>query len=292
MQEARRAYAAVAHAIAEFEPVTLIVRPPDEKPARKLLGADVEILPMEIDDAWLRDSGPTFVVNNDGETAGVDWQFNAWGGKYPPWDKDDAVAGEILRHLSMPRYLAPLILEGGSFHADGRGKLLTTSQCLLHRNRNPRLSQKEIEILLGAYLGADEVLWLSGDERDAETDGHIDNIACFTAPGRALLMRGEDNARLAENRGRLTDAALELSITMLPRPDIVENGEDINASYINFYIANGGVIMPSFGLPQDAEARALIADEFPGRRVVQVPALNIVRGGGGIHCITQQQPKG
>ena len=294
IREARLAYAAVAHAIADFEPVTVITCPEDEQGAKKTLSTDITVLSLPIDDAWLRDSGPTFVVNNNGGVAGIDWAFNAWGRKYPPWDNDDAVAGALLRHLNLPRFLAPFVLEGGSFHTNGDGVLLTTKQCLLHKNRNPRLNKDDITQLLCAYLGVDAVIWLAGDWRDDETDGHIDNIACFSAANRVLLMVDDNTADLRTNHEHLANAVDKhgkpFIITPLPRPTIHENGKDLVASYINFYIANGGIVMPSFGLAEDDKARAIITDEFPDRRIVQVPTLNIIRGGGGIHCITQQQP--
>lgn len=294
LKEARTAYAAVAHAVAEFEKVTVVVNPEDEKEARQQLGGNVELLPVAIDDAWMRDSGPTFLINQQGRVAGVDWLFNCWGYKYDPWHNDDAVAAAILQHLNTPRYLAPLVMEGGSLHTDGDGTLLTTSQCLLHPNRNPRLSQQDIEQLLRAYLGVEKIVWLAGDARDDETDGHVDNVACFSAPGQVLLMTDDDDPSLRENRRLLEKAhdarGRSFDIIALPRPQVGENGVDFLASYINFYFTNGGIVMPSFGVKQDDRARAIIAELFPRRKVVQVPSTDIVRGGGGIHCITQQQP--
>ena len=296
LAEARAAYANVARAIAEFEKITMVVNPPDEKEAAQALGDAVTVLPITIDDAWMRDSGPTFLVNDKGEVAGVDWLFNAWGYKYDPWHNDDAVAAAILRHLQLPRYLSPLVMEGGSFHSDGDGTLLTTSQCLLHTNRNPRLSQADIEQLLCAYLGVQKIVWLAGDEHDDETDGHVDNVACFAAPGRVLIMADDDDKSLRENHHLLRQAddarGRAFDIVALPRPQVGEKGVNFLASYINFYFTNGGIVMPSFGVGEDARARAMLAEQFPDRRVVQVPSLDIVRGGGGIHCITQQQPRG
>ena len=299
MKEARAAYAAVAHAIMEFEPLTMVVHPEDEKAARQMLAADVEIMPECIDDAWMRDSGPTFLINTAGELGGADWQFNAWGEKFPPWQNDNAIAGKILESTSARCFAAPFVLEGGSFHVNGGGVLMTTEQCLLHKNRNPNLNQTQIEKHLREYLGVQKIIWLAGDVSDYDTDGHVDNIACFADENTVLYVSDNvtdkaDSLR-AENVRRLQSAAnangKKFNLYPLPRPQIIERGEDLVASYVNFYIANGGIVMPSFDMREDAAAKDIIADAFPNRVVRQVPALNIIRGGGGIHCITQQQPR-
>ncbi|MGI9337959.1 MAG: agmatine deiminase family protein, partial [Gammaproteobacteria bacterium] len=296
---ARDAFAEVARAISAFEPVRIITNPPDAADAAVMLGDAAEVIPLPIDDSWLRDSGMTFVRDKGNAVAGINWRFNAWGEKYAPFDKDDAAAGNILHHLQMRRFDAPMIMEGGSFHCDGEGALLTSEQCLLHQNRNPHLTRADIEKLLCDYLGCDVVVWLAGDERDVETDGHIDNIACFCRPGEVLAADsdGGDNGTMrAENKRRLLSAVdakgRKLQVRFLPSPLVKENGEDLLASYINFYPANGGIVMPSFGVREDDAARAIIAESFAGRRIIQVDARAIVRGGGGIHCITQQQPTG
>ena len=294
MMRARRAFAEVARAIGEFERVMMVVNPPDEDGARKLVGAGAEIVPLPLDDSWMRDSGATFVRDNTGAVAGVNWRFNAWGEKYSPYQKDDAVARGVLDILEMRCYDAPLVMEGGSFHCDGDGAVMTTEQCLLHTNRNPTLKREDIEKSLRAYLGCETVIWLAGDERDNETDGHVDNVACFCAPGEVLAMDGD--GMLGENIRRLREVednkGRKLEVRLVPKPEVREGGEDMLASYINFYPANGGVVMPRFGVKEDDEARGIVAESFPGRRVVQVDARDIVRGGGGIHCITQQQPAG
>ena len=295
IQEARAAYAAVAHAIVEFEPVTMIAHPEDESPARKMLSGDITVLPELIDDAWMRDSGPTFLLNAKNKLAGVDWQFNAWGEKFSPWDKDAALAQKILAALSCRRFAAPFILEGGSIHVDDVGNLLTTEQCLLNANRNPHLSRHEIEKLLSDYLGATNIVWLAGDLNDKDTDGHVDNIACFAGDNRVLLVVDELNPMRAENH-KLLKAAKNakgeaFEIIALPSPVVMEEGEDLLASYVNFYFANGGIVMPSFGVAEDDVAYGIMRDIFFDRKIKQVPAIDIIRGGGGIHCITQQQPK-
>ena len=296
LAEARRAQAAVACAIADFEPVTMLCRPEDEAAARPLLSGDITLLPLPIDDSWLRDSGPTYLLSRSGDRAGIDWLFNAWGAKYIPWAADDALAGDLLRRQQTRRFIAPLVLEGGSIHTNGAGVILTTEQCLLHPNRNPRLNRADIEQLLCGYLGAEHILWLAGDRRDDETDGHIDNIACFAGETHILLMTDPGDATLSENHRRIQQARTasggRYDLTLLPHPHLQENGTDLLASYINFYYANGAVIMPSFGVAEDSEARAIMADIFPRRKIVSVAVTDIVRGGGGIHCITQQVPKG
>ena len=294
-KDARESFSAVARAISEFEPVRMIVRPEDASDARTMLGESAEVLELPLDDSWLRDIGPTFVRNAANEIAGINWRFNAWGEKYAPFDKDNAIAERVLRNVGAHCFNAPLIMEGGALHSDGEGTILTTEQCLLHPNRNPSLSREEIESALQNFLGAQKVIWLSGDSRDDETDGHVDNVACFAAPGVALAMAGDDPI-LAENIRRLREAedakGRKIRVVVLPRPEVREHGEDLLASYINFYFVNGGLIMPSFGVAEDESARAILAEVFSARRIVQVAARAIVRGGGGIHCITQQQPAG
>ena len=293
-QQARKTYAQIARHISEFEPVKMIVRPEDVNDAKQQLQNCAEIFEWPLDDSWLRDIGPSFLRNSQGEIAGVDWCFNAWGGKYTPFDKDDAIAERILKHVGVRRYAAPLIMEGGAFHTDGEGTLLTTEQCLLHPNRNPGMSKEEIEVHLKSHLGVEKIVWLLGDLHDDETDGHVDEVACFIAPGVVLAMEDENDKTLSENIHRLfktIDAqGRQLKIITLPRPNVRENGVQLLASYINFYIANGGVIMPSFGVPEDETARHVLEKAFPSRKIVQTDARVVASGGGGIHCITQQQP--
>lgn len=296
LADAREAFVDVARAIAEFEPVMMVANPPDVDDARKMLGDAAEVIALPIDDSWMRDSGATFVRDDDNVVAGINWRFNAWGRKYHPFDNDNEVAAAILRHLRMQVFDAPMVMEGGAFCCDGEGAVLTTEQCLLNKNRNPHLARADIEKALHDYLGCDTVIWLAGDERDDETDGHIDNIACFCRPGEVLFADNKDNAMNDENKQRLKNAVdgkgRKLQTRLLPSPSVKEHGEDLLASYINFYPANGGIVMPSFGVKEDDAARAIIAESFDQRRIIQVDARAIVTGGGGIHCITQQQPAG
>jgi len=302
LEAAREAYAEVASAIAEFEPVTMIANPENVAEVSLHCGPGVACLPMAHDDSWIRDNGPTFVVNGLGGVAGVDWRLNAWGGRYRAYDKDAAVARAVLGHLELPRHAAPLVLEGGAIHVDGEGSLLTTEECLLNPNRNPDLGRAEIETLLCDYLGVRRVIWLGQGLEQDDTDGHVDNLACFVRPGVVLALTCDDPedgnyAALQDNLNRLraaTDAkgrGLEVIEVLQPARGEDDNGLRLGKSYVNFYIANGGVVIPSFEDGKDAAARDTIAACFPGREVRQVPALDIVHGGGGIHCITQQQPK-
>jgi agmatine deiminase len=300
---AREAFADVARAIAEFEPVTMIANPEHVVDASLKCGPGVSTLSLPLDDSWARDSGPTFVINGRSQVAGIDWRWNAWGNKYPDHQRDAAVARSVLDHLGMRRYAAPLVLEGGAIHADGEGTLLTTESCLLNKNRNPDLSRDDVEQLLGRFLGVRKVIWLNGGLEDDDTDGHVDNVACFARPGVVLALGSGDPADgnyavLSDNMQRLrtaTDAAgrpLEVIAIEQPRRRESEDGRRLALSYINFYIANGGVIAPAFEDPQDRHASDTLSKAFPDRRVVQVPATEILYGGGGIHCITQQQPVG
>jgi len=303
LHDAQTAYARVAQAIAGFEPVTMIANPEDVAQARAICGEKVEILALPIDDSWMRDSGPTFLINAQGEIAGADWQFNAWGEKFPPWDKDALVASRVLNHLHVPAFQAPFVLEGGSIHADGEGTLITTEQCLLNKNRNPTLSRAEIEENLRAWLGVQKIIWLGEGLENDHTDGHVDDITCFVRPGVVMTAvcnnpNDANYAPLQENLARLraaTDAKgrqLEIIEMPLPAAREIEGVGRLAASYINFYIVNGGIIAPGFDDPMDEKAQKILASAFPDRKLVMVPGLTIVAGGGNVHCITQQQPAG
>ena len=302
LEAARETYAAVACAIAAFEPVTMLANPDQLDEARRHCGEGVTCQAMPLDDSWLRDTGPSFLVDGRGGIAGVDWHFNSWGEKYLPYDQDALIAGRLLAELGVRRYAAPLVLEGGSIHVDGEGTLLTTEECLLNPNRNPDLDRAGIEELLRRYLGVSAYVWLGqGLDRD-ETDGHVDNIACFVKPGVVMAVTCDDpadpnHAILADNIARLKKArdakgrALEVIELPLPRAVRYHGSERLALSYVNYYIANGGVVMPAFGDANDEAARDIVARAFPDRRIVQVPASAVLVGGGGIHCITQQQPR-
>jgi agmatine deiminase len=301
LDDARAAYTEVAKAIAEFEPVTMIAIGAELAEVSLRCGPGVACLPLAHDDSWMRDNGPTFLVDGQGGLAGVDWRFNAWGEKYQNYENDATVAGAVLKHLDVLAYAAPMVLEGGSIHVDGEGTLLTSEQCLLNANRNPDLSRPQIEKLLRDYTGVRQVIWLGQGLVDDETDGHVDNLACFVRPGVVLALSTEDPedanyAALQDNLSRLRaarDAAgRTLEVIEIPQPArrMEAEGRRLALSYINFYIANGGIVMPYFEDAKDEAAFAIVSQCFPGREVRQIPLLDIVCGGGGIHCITQQQP--
>jgi agmatine deiminase len=299
MEVARRNFAEVVRAILQFEPVTLLVRPEDRAFAYQLCGEQVTYWEYQLDDSWMRDFGPTFVVDTENNLAGINWQFNGWG-KYPHAN-DERVARHILEHLRIPCFDAPLVLEGGAIHVDGEGTILTTEQCLLHANRNPHLSQSEIEKLVLDQLGAQKIIWLKEGLKDDDTDGHIDEIACFVAAGVVLALVGSDSgdidfAPLQYNLGILREATdargRKLEVITIEQPEVAYNGATrLSQSYVNFYIANGGIVMPAFGdRRRDTQARGLLAELFPRRKILQIPARELAYGGGNIHCITQQQP--
>lgn len=299
---AKQAYARVARAIASFEPVTIAARPQDFSEVKLACAGKTEVFEVVIDDSWARDSGPTMLRGSDGARAGVQWQFNAWGNKYFPFADDAKFASRVLEREGLKIYRAPLVCEGGAIHVDGEGTLLATEQTLLNANRNPNLTQQEIEEALALYTGIRKVIWLGDGFSDDETDGHIDNIACFAGAGRVLLgipqfKSHPDYEPVMDAKRRLLEArdaqGRALEVIELPQPQekkVDWQGRMLQASYVNFYLPNGGIVMPAFNDLNDEKARAVLADCFPGRDILQVDALDIVEGGGGIHCITQQEP--
>jgi agmatine deiminase len=295
LEQARADYAYVANAIADFEDVTMIAGSvEDARDARRACTGRVEIVELPIDDSWLRDSGPIYVVDDAGGRLAVHFGFNAWGEKFSPWDKDAEIGGLIARELGDDVLPAPMVLEGGSVISDGDGTIVTTEQCLLARNRNPSLSQDAIEEHLAEFLGAERIVWLGqGLIEDRDTDGHVDLIAAF-APDRRMLVqtvpdRNPNHGRLAENLERLSDAGIEtIEIPFLPYAEVA--GEQVAVGYLNLYVCNEAVIVPVARHEFDEEALAIVADAFPGRAAVPVPGATIAYGGGGPHCITQQVP--
>jgi agmatine deiminase len=296
MDQARADYATVANAIAAFEPVTMIANAgADAGDARAACTAGVEIVELPLDDSWLRDCGPIYVVEDDGAgRTAVHFGFNAWGEKFPPWDRDAAVGRLIAEHLGDPVIEGGMVLEGGSILTDGAGTLLTTEQCLLNPNRNPSMSREEIEATLRHRLGVESFLWLGmGLLEDRDTDGHVDLIAAFTRPGEVLLQTvPEGNPNFANCQKNLTVLVSSgVQVVELPYlPYATVAGEAVAGSYLNFYICNGGVIVPVAGADTDPAALEIIAGCYPGREVVSVPGLVLAYGGGGPHCITQQVP--
>jgi agmatine deiminase len=320
---AQSAFAAVATAIATGEPVTVAASAAQFVHARAMLPDAIRVVEMSSNDAWMRDVGPTFVVNDDeGAVRGVDWMFNAWGGisagLYFPWDQDDLVARKVLEVENRERYRAPFVLEGGAIHVDGEGTLITTEQCLLNPNRNPQLDKGQMEILLHEYLGITHVIWLREGVIDDETSGHVDNLCCFARPGEVVLT-WTDNKRDPQYRvsmdayERLMESrdsrGRRLKIHKLQQPgplyrtsgesqsvDSIDAGaprtagERLAASYVNFYIANSTIVMPLLDPKRDRVAAKALQRIFPERRVIGVQAREILLGGGNIHCITQQVP--
>lgn len=299
-----KGYTQIIQAIAEFEPVSVIVNPEELAAVEALgLGDNVTLWPIRHNDAWLRDNGPTFVAAEDGRLAGVNWKFNAWGGKYTPWDLDDAVAPQILEQLRVERFDAPLVMEGGSIHTDGEGTLLTTEECLLNTNRNPELSREEIESYVRKYTGAESIIWLKRGLSGDETDGHVDNIACFAAPGKVIIQVCEDpqdenyditrqNLRILENAVDARGRKLEIiKIAQPPRVDYEDSR--LTLSYLNFYFVNGGIILPVFGgtaAETDKLAERQLSALFPDRRIRTVNGMAVIGEGGNVHCTTQQMP--
>jgi agmatine deiminase len=302
MEKARATYVEVARAISGFEPVTMTANAEDAGTARSALAgaADAEVVVVPSDDSWARDTAPTFVTDGRGGLAGVDWRFNAYGGIYAEYGRTANTARRILDLLGARRFAAPLVLEGGAVHTDGDGTILTTTEVVLDPKRNPDLTRGEAERLLCEYLGAERVIWLTGALDHDNTGGHVDNLACFTEPGvvAALGCADRDDPQddaVRENLARLhasKDArGRALEVVELPMPARPEySGRRLSPSYVNFYVTNGGVVMPAFDDPADEEARSVVARLFPRRTVVQIPTLELAKADGNIHCITQQQP--
>jgi agmatine deiminase len=294
--QAQADHAEVANAIAAFEPVLMAADPRFVAEARRLCGENVEVVEIPLDDSWARDSGPIFVTGDGGERAGIQFGFNGWGEKFRPYDDDARFATRVLERLGEERRDAShFVLEGGSITVDGEGTLITTEQCLFEAHRNPALGREEIEAELRAQLGVERVIWLGlGLVEDDDTDGHVDNVCAFVEPGKVVLQTVTDEANpnfapSRENLRRLRDAGLE--VVELPwLPYVAGEQPPTVVPYTNFYICNGGLIVPVRGEESDADALALLASLYPGREAVAVAGETLALGGGGVHCITQQVP--
>lgn len=298
LEAARACHAEVIDAISQFEPVTLVANPSEAEAAAKSCPAgNVEVVPIPIDDSWLRDSGPIILTDGGGNRVGADFGFNGWGGKFTPYDLDQQVSRHLLEHLGIERRASSLVMEGGSLTVDGEGTLVTTEQCLLSESRNPDHTRGEIEQGLRDMLGVEQIVWLElGLLEDADTDGHVDNICSFIEPGRVLLQAtppdDPNHGAMERNRGILEAAGIAVEpLDLLPRTQR-PNGDEVVVPYLNLYFVNGGVIVPVAGIDPDMDQEALerIGSLLPGRDVVGVNALTLAFGGGGIHCITQQVP--
>ncbi len=300
LAQAEQNYAAIANAIANFEPVTMLVRPEQYANARTLLTETIELKEWPLDDSWMRDFGPTFVhKKSTGELAGVDWTFNGWG-KFPH-EQDQHLARKLLHELNLERFASPLVNEGGAIHVDGEGTIMLTRNVQLNGNRNPSLAPSDVEYHLKQALGVENFIWFDEGLAEDHTDGHVDQFACFTKPGHILALTTSDKSdpnyeRLQINLEILrnsTDAnGIPFAITTVEQPPSEwANGERLGKSYINFYIANGGVVMPSYGLSDfDSAALETVKACFPERGVAAVDCSVLVLGGGNIHCVTQQEP--
>ncbi len=302
LEAARDDYVRVARAIARFEPVTMLADPAQAADAQLRCGPSVRVLAVPIDDSWLRDSGPTFVCGAAGARAAALFGFNAWGEKFVPFDLDAAVGARIADLAAVPGYRSELIVEGGGFLSDGEGTLITAETCVLNPNRNPGWTKARAEGELRAMLGIEKIIWLAGDPTDISTDGHVDGYVALYKPAGILIEDVADPADprfsiMARNREILeaeTDARGRrfelLPIAEAPR-SIVPDGEDAFCrSYVNFYLANGAVIAPAYGIAEDAQVVATLQRAYPDREIVPIELSTLFRGGGGIHCITQQEP--
>jgi agmatine deiminase len=320
---AQEAVLQVASAISHFERVHLGVSPHNFERVRAIAPPEVQVTNLEYDDIWVRDIGPTFVVAEEPEKLrSIQWRFNAWGGLYYPFNKDLTVPREISSDAfgmeMRDRYAAPIVLEGGAIHVDGQGTALLTEECVLNPNRNPGMTREQAEAVLRQYLGVHHFIWLGKGVFNDETSGHIDNLACFTGPGRVCLTWTDDKsdpqyAISLDAWERLNDARdargrrLEVFKVPMPGPMYMtaeearglvpsesmkrrHAGDRLAASYVNFYMVNGGIVMPLLDPRTDQQAAEVLSRACPGRLIVGVPAREILLGGGGIHCITQQIP--
>ncbi|MEW2545586.1 agmatine deiminase family protein [Streptomyces sp. NPDC047002] len=301
---AEDAWAEVARAVRRFEPVTVVARPGAAARARALLGQDIDVVERELDDAWMRDIGPTFV--SDGRRlAAVDWTFNGWGAQeWARWEHDAKIAAHVADLAGVPVHPSPLVNEGGGVHVDGEGTVLLTETVQLGAERNPGWTRERVEAEVHARLGTTKAVWLprglTADYGRYGTRGHVDIVAAFAAPGVVVAHTQPDPAhpdhepcaRIVELLRAATDArGRRLDVVEVPAPTrLTEDGAWVDHSYINHYLCNGGVVLCAFDDPRDAEAAAVFRRLFPGREVVQVDARTVFAAGGGIHCVTQQQP--
>ncbi|QFR66103.1 agmatine deiminase [Furfurilactobacillus rossiae] len=321
---AQHTFIKVAEAISQFEHVTVGVNDDQYENARTMLPDNVEVVEISNDDSWVRDCGATFVKNDKGGLRAVDWTFNSWGGLvdglYFPWDKDDRVAQKMAEMEHVDRYrLDDFILEGGSIHVDGEGTLITTEECLLSKGRNAQLSKEQIEEVLKTHLNLKKIIWLKNGIYNDETNGHVDNIANFVRPGVVALAWTDDkndpqyqiskeNLDILEHATDAKGRQIKVVKLNVPKPVLItkeesegvdavdgtlprQAGDRLAASYVNYYTANGGIVYPTFGDPADDNAQKVLEQLYPDRKVVGVPAREILLGGGNIHCITQQVPK-
>ncbi len=301
VREVRSAWAAVANAVLEFEPVTMLVHLDDIDGAREMLAAGVELVVAPLDDAWMRDMGPTFVHAVDGRVAAVDWVFNGWGAQsWASWEHDSRVAALVATHAGVERVASPMVNEGGGIHVDGAGSVLVTETVQLDVGRNPAYSKDDVETELRRTLGVERVVWLRrGLTRDYDTfgtRGHVDIVAAFA--GRdTVLFHDQRNPEHPDHEvsvevRRTLEQAGHWRLVSVPAPDVLRDEHGwVDYSYINHYVVNGGVVLCAFDDPGDERAAEILRTAYPDRKVVLVDARSIFARGGGIHCITQQQPR-
>ena len=321
---AQACFTEVATAISKFEPVTVLVSAQQYENARSMLPENIRTIEMSNNDSWIRDYGPTYLINDEGKLRGVDWRFNAWGGLfdglYFPWDKDDQIAQKVCWLEKIDYYqLEDFILEGCSIHVDGEGTLITTEECLLSEGRNRELSKEQIESVLKEYCNVEKVIWLKHGFYLDETNGHVDNILNFVKPGELILSWSDDPNDPQYKISRecefilknVTDAknrSFKIHKIHCPSPVLItkeesegvdavngtfprQAGDRLAASYVNYYTANGAIIFPLFNDPKDEDAKKLLEQVYPDREVIGIQAREILLGGGNIHCITQHVPR-
>ena len=301
VKQAKSAYSDVIAAVSDFEPVFVLSDPSTMNEARQAVARETPVIELPLDDAWIRDNGPTFVTSDAGDLAIVQFGFNGWGERFPPYDRDARVPELLADRSGLRRYIAPMVLEGGAISVDGEGTLLTTESCLLNPNRNPNLTRENIEETLGSFLGVRKVLRLKQGIHKSLIDGHIDGIAAFVRPSKVILASTEDesdpnHAIMKDNRGLLetmSDArGRSIEIVDFPMPKLREvAGNRIAPCYTNFFIGTGGIVAPTFGDSNDRTALEILGGLFPNHEVVGVRSEYIGVGGGEIHCITQQIPR-
>ena len=298
---ARKTWAAVANAIVRFEPVTMLCEKQDFEIAASFLDESVVLIEAELNDAWMRDIGPTFVKDENGNLAGVDWIFNGWGAQgWASWDKDSKIARQINSLIGVKSLSSDLINEGGGIHVDGEGRVLLTETVQLGEGRNPHLSKQAVEAEIHAKLGTNQAIWLKrGLTRDYDefgTRGHVDIVACFAPGGKVLVHVQEDpqHPDFEVSKEVLATFAEHPELTVVPvaAPQILRDEEGfVDYSYINHYVVNGAVILCGFDDANDQRAVATLQSVYPDHEIVLVDARELFARGGGIHCITQQQPK-
>jgi agmatine deiminase len=324
-KDAQACFLKIAKEIAKFEPVLIGVHPQLWPIYEKTKIKNIEFFSVPYDDAWVRDTGPTFIRNKKGDVRAIDWEFNAYGGKefglYAPWQQDDQLAEHIANKFKKEFYRTTgFVMEGGAFHVDGEGLVMATEFNLLHKGRNPQLSKKQIENRILDYLGGKKMIWLPRGIYNDETKEHVDNVATFIAPGHILVTEAVDPRDAQQPLSQLTLEALKaqtdldgnpLKISTVVMPKAIHRtyfesaglttvtgsknrpmNERLAASYLNLYFVNGGVIVPKFNQKTDEVALAQIQAALPKRKVVMIDSKEVLLGGGNIHCITQQLPKG